>query len=504
MGGTNCDNKLCLFLHPPSPLEQTLETRFKNEKLLFIAKRIKSSRELHQQKLIDCNISVRALENQRQNASDAEILQIDKIFVVKSKAAAEIISQRHSFDQAVFAAFHSLTSDLISPPDGVILDRDSQHRINREMYRLRGALPALALRNDIEGMVRTHNFLVIQGSTGSGKSTQLPAYLAEMDIFNGKKIICTQPRKLAAKSLASRVSEEWAAGSTHNNAATVGLSVGYRVGSENKTRKFTRIEYWTEGTFLQKLLSNLIDLSTIGVVVLDEAHERSIALDVIVGVLRSRHVKDFPHLKVIVTSATLDTELFSKYFEMCPILSIPGRMYPVEIFYRPQKNDIDEIVKNVVNIALEIHCEKKIEEGDILCFLTGQEEVENCVQKFSAALKLLNGKDDANVFALYGKQLPEEQELVFKKQGFGKRKIIFSTDIAETSITIDGVCFVVDSGLAKVSLYDVRRGATILEVRAISKSSADQRKGRAGRTQPGVCYRLYSEEEYLGMRISQV
>lgn len=166
----------------------------------------------------------------------------------------------------------------------------------------------------------------------------------------------------------------------------------------------------------------------------------SARLDVITGVLRERHAEDWPHLKVVVTSATLDTELFSKYFHHCPILSIPGRMYPIEIFYRLQKDDVHEIVQNVTQTALELHCQNKIDDGDIICFLTGQDEVEKCVQKFSAALKVVGGEGNAHVFALYGKQLPEEQELVFKKAEHGKRKVIFSTDVAETSVTIDGVC----------------------------------------------------------------
>lgn len=255
---------------------------------------------------------------------------------------------------------------------------------------------------------------------------------------------------------------------------------------------------------MAQLLGGKIDMSRVAVLVLDEAHERSIALDVVVGVLKSRHAEQWPHLKIVITSATLDTALFSNYFDQCPILYIPGRMYPVNIVYRPVGDDEDKIVMNVVAAAWEIHCNNSIADGDILCFLTGQDEVEKAVEKFSALLRLNHATSEpATAFALYGKQQPEEQEAVFKPL-HGRRKVVFSTDVAETSITIDGICFVVDSGLTKESVYDVRRNVTLLEVRQISRSSADQRKGRAGRTRPGTCIRLYSQDEYDGMRISQV
>ena len=316
------------------------------------------------------------------------------------------------------------------------------------------------------------------------------------------KIICTQPRKLAATSLATRVAEEWSAGAIDLKSKEVGLSVGYRVGPLVKARPFTALEYWTEGTLMSKLINETVDMNRVGVIVLDEAHERSITLDITIALLKSRQAQ-WPHLRVVVTSATLDTGLFSNYLLSCPILSIPGHMFPVVVIYRSLPNNTDNITENVIQVAWEIHTTNSVSDGDILCFLTGQAEVEKAVEKFSALLRG-TGIDNACAFALYGKQLPEEQQGVFKCVGHGLRKVVFSTDVAETSITIDGISFVVDSGLTKESVYDARRNVTLLEVRTISKSSADQRKGRAGRTRPGTCYRLYSRDEYDGMRISQV
>jgi HrpA-like RNA helicase len=206
-------------------------------------------------------------------------------------------------------------------------------------------------------------------------------------------------------------------------------------------------------------------------------------------------------MKVIVTSATLDKDRFSKYFLNAPVLQIPGRLYPVQIEYTEQKlsptsNYLDEVVKK----AVEIHRSTRSDSGDILCFLTGQDEVikakEKCAtliqrQKFSPAISL----------SLYGKQLPEEQNLVFEKSKV--RKIVFATDVAETGLTIDGIRHVIDCGLCKESTYDPIRNVTVLSVQRICQSSAIQRAGRAGRTAPGVCYRLYTEDDYEEMNQSQ-
>ena len=246
----------------------------------------------------------------------------------------------------------------------------------------------------------------------------------------------------------------------------------------------------------KKARSPLADVSS---VILDEAHERSVTLDILIGMLRDGQ-KDgrWPHLKIIVTSATLDTSLFSKYLNNAPVINIPGRMFPVKVLHSPQ-HETKNIAAAAVQIAVEIHRDTPVTSGDILVFLTGADEVTAAVESFTRAVKKFPIK--AIALPLFGKQQPEEQSLVFLKPDIGTRKVVFSTDVAETSITIDGVRHVVDSGLSKESVYDPRRNVTVLETRAISKSSAEQRKGRAGRTAPGICYRLYSQDDEDSMRV---
>lgn len=350
----------------------------------------------------------------------------------------------------------------------------------------------------------------------------MPQYLAELLEQDGsvnQKVICTQPRKVSATSLAERVAEEWNVG----DKGKLGSVVGYRVGAMKKSSKFTRIEYVTEGTFITTLLqlfgkNKSTDpsapvkdiLQGVGAIVVDEAHERSTTCDLIIGILKMHAPEKWPALKIVITSATLDSRLFSNYFNNAPVLAIPGRMFPVDVRYLPLAGNGSDIISSsskyedaVVKTALEIHCSSNCSSGDILCFLTGQDEVERAKEKFAA----LNDKFQYSPvisLALYGKQLPAEQKLVFDKAPAGTRKVIFATDVAETGVTIDGVRHIVDSGLCKESRYDPTRNVTVLSVQAICKSSAIQRKGRAGRTAPGTCYRIYSEDEFEAMEVSQV
>ncbi|EGC30545.1 hypothetical protein DICPUDRAFT_41326, partial [Dictyostelium purpureum] len=203
------------------------------------------------------------------------------------------------------------------------------------------------------------------------------------------------------------------------------------------------------------------------------------------------------NLKIIVTSASLDTKLFLNYLNNCPLVEIPGKTFPVQLFNLNLSNSDQNIVNSVVSKAIELF---KFKGGDILCFLTGQEEVEKAKARFDQMyinnFKPNECSQEPISLCLYGKQLPEDQKKVFEATPKNKRKVIFSTDVAETSITIDGLEFVIDSGLTKSNIYDSQRNTMSLKVHRISKSSADQRKGRAGRTGPGICYRLYSSNEY--------
>lgn len=374
---------------------------------------------------------------------------------------------------------------------------DSDIRKKRELFRLNSPLPALSKRQDFEKSVCDHQFVVVMGQTGSGKSTQLTQYLADMPQFQKQTIICTQPRKIAALTLTQRVAFEFAAG---EETSETKKWVGWHVGGENRLHVSNRIQYMTETVLLNQLTQAEVTeedpFRNCGAVIVDEAHSRTITTDVLLGVLK-RKIHLWPHLKVIVTSATIDTSLFSKYLNGCPVIEIPGRLFPVEVIYRPFDRDNTKIVDAVVKQAIEI-CNGH-QSGDVLCFLTGQNEVEFATQKFSSSIKSNASRSKKIVaYSLYGKQTPEEQQKVFHKTP-DVQKVIFSTDIAETSITIDGVKFIVDSGLTKNLIFDSSRNITSLKEMMISSASAEQRKGRAGRTAPGVCYRMYSEDEYNAM-----
>ncbi|XP_059353084.1 uncharacterized protein LOC130692190 [Daphnia carinata] len=374
---------------------------------------------------------------------------------------------------------------------------DSDIRKKRELFRLNSPLPALSKRQDFEKSVCDHQFVVVMGQTGSGKSTQLTQYLADMPQFQKQIIICTQPRKIAALTLTQRVAFEFAAG---EETLETKKWVGYHVGGDNQLHLSNRIQYMTETVLLNQLTQAEVTkedpFRNCGAVIVDEAHSRTITTDVLLGVLK-RKIHLWPHLKVIVTSATIDTSLFSKYLNDCPVIEIPGRLFPVEVIYRPFDRDNTKIVDAVVKQAIEI-CNGH-QSGDVLCFLTGQNEVEWATQKFSSSIKINASKTKKIVaYSLYGKQTPEEQQKVFHKTP-DVQKVIFSTDIAETSITIDGVKFIVDSGLTKNLIFDSARNITSLKEMMISSASAEQRKGRAGRTATGTCYRLYSEDVYNAM-----
>jgi len=494
-------------------------------------KSIKEMRSAHMAKLVEVSAqSFRLLQQEPQQSSDKRQEQ-DAILKAIRAQAHELSMQLSNFDDAIIECIDCVSRTAGSGVDMGTAEGKSasnvikaaKNRMFREVYRLNLALPALSLRHEVEKKVRSSQFVVIQGATGSGKSTQLPQYLAELlehDNCANRKVICTQPRKVSATSLAERVSEEWSVG----DKTKLGTAVGYRVGATKKSWKHTKIEYVTEGTFLGTLLqlfgitsedrenqtTDSDPLQGVGAIVVDEAHERSTTCDLILGMLKMHAPVKWPHLKIIITSATLDSQLFSNYFNDAPVLQIPGRMFPVEVKHLPLEGSSGDMAISsgkyadaVVKTALEIHNNSKSDSGDILCFLTGQDETEKAKDKFTSLVSKLN-YSPALALALYGKQLPAEQKLVFIKPPAGTRKVIFATDVAETGVTIDGVRHIVDSGLCKESRYDPKRNVTVLSVQSICQSSAVQRKGRAGRTAPGTCYRLYSEDDFDALEVSQV
>ena len=522
----HCDDVYCTRSHLGSPLEIYLQQRI-SKKVARVASMVNEARREHQKKINSAKVEM--LSKAVIDVTTG-LPRRDDPFVLKEK---ELCLQLTSFDDAVWSVWSKLDPKVLhaknimqevpsiddsSGSKSTALERlhsiesidptDSYHRVIREIYRLKQALPALALRSQIVDNVRRYSSVVIKGATGSGKSTQVTQYVAEMVKFaylEGRKVICTQPRKLAAEALAARVSEEW---DSKNLKDKVGFTVGYRVGGMKKTSKNTIIEYQTEGTMLAALLKinnsttdgNQLLLQNVAAVILDEAHERTVTLDVIIGILQAGQ-KDgrWPHLRIIVTSATLDTELFSDYLGKAPLIDIPGRMFPVEIFYRPIMEGKDYVQAAVLQ-AIEIHSTTPLTSGDILVFLTGEAECLKACELFSQKSK---GGQPCKVLPLYGKQTREEQAEALSAPSSKCRKVLFSTDVAETSLTIDGVRHVIDSGMTKESVYDPKRNVTVLETRRISKSSATQRKGRAGRTSTGTCYRLYSKDEEHAMKATQ-
>ena len=351
----------------------------------------------------------------------------------------------------------------------------------------RRSLPVYAMRSTLVESIRDNQFVVIVGETGSGKTTQIVQYIYEehMNVIDGKtKVIgCTQPRRVAATSVAKRVAEEVG--------CKVGDKVGYTVRFDDQTGPDTVIKYMTDG-MLEREALNDPSMSKYSLIMLDEAHERTIATDVLFALLKDA-AKQNPNLKVVVTSATLDSNKFSKYFNNCPVINIPGRTFPVEVLYTKEP-EMDYLAA-ALDSVMQIHISEPA--GDILVFLTGQEEIDTSCEALNERMKILGDSvPELIVLPVYSALPSEMQTRIFEPTPPGSRKVILATNIAETSITIDGIYYVVDPGFVKINLYDPKLGMDSLKVRPISKAQANQRSGRAGRTGPGKCYRLYTEQAY--------
>ncbi|WFC99739.1 RNA helicase [Malassezia yamatoensis] len=348
----------------------------------------------------------------------------------------------------------------------------------------RQSLPIYKLRSELVQAVRDNQVLIVVGDTGSGKTTQLTQYLAEEGFADhGKKIGCTQPRRVAAISVAKRVAEE--------SGCRIGQEVGYTVRFEDCTSSATRIKYMTDGMLQRESLVDR-DVNQYSVIMLDEAHERTIATDVLFGLLK-KALHRRPDLRLIVTSATLDAAKFSEYFFGCPIFTIPGRTYPVEILYTKEPEP-DYLEASLITV-MQIHLSEP--PGDILVFLTGQEEIDTSCEILYERMRALGPSvPELIILPVYSALPSEMQSRIFEPAPPGARKVVLATNIAETSITIDGIYYVVDPGFVKQNAYDARLGMDSLVVTPISQAQARQRSGRAGRTGPGKCYRLYTEAAY--------
>uniref|UniRef100_A0A8C5ABC9 RNA helicase n=1 Tax=Gadus morhua TaxID=8049 RepID=A0A8C5ABC9_GADMO len=362
-----------------------------------------------------------------------------------------------------------------------------------EILKKRLQLPVWDYKESFNDIITRHQSFVLVGETGSGKTTQIPQWC--VDLVKGipgpkRAVACTQPRRVAAMSVAQRVADEMD--------IMLGQEVGYSIRFEDCSSAKTILKYMTDGMLLREAMNDPL-LERYGVIILDEAHERTLATDILMGVLKEV-VRQRSDLKVIVMSATLDAGKFQVYFDSCPLLTIPGRTHPVEIFYtpEPERDYLEAAIRTVIQIHM---CEE--EEGDCLLFLTGQEEIDEACKRIKREVDDLGPEvGDIKIIPLYSTLPPQQQQRIFeppppRKPGGGiGRKVVVSTNIAETSLTIDGVVFVIDPGFAKQKVYNPRIRVESLLVTAISKASAQQRAGRAGRTRPGKCFRLYTEKAY--------
>ena len=369
-------------------------------------------------------------------------------------------------------------------------------KVPRSVKQQRESLPIYKVREHFLKAVESSQFLVVVGETGSGKSTQIPQYLLEEGYANGfKKMIgCTQPRRIAAVSIAKRVAEE--------RGCRVGEEIGYSIRFEDCTSPATRVKYMTEALLLRECLpynnSNnshsrrRMPLENYSVLIIDEAHERSVNTDVLLGLIKGI-AKDRPDLKVIVASATLEASSFSSYFNECPIFYVRGRDYRVDTFFvkEPETDYLDAALITV----MQIHLSEP--EGDILCFLTGQEEIDSACEILHERMCSLGPLvPELIVLPVYAALPCEQQQRIFAPTPKGKRKVVIATNIAETSLTVEGIVYVVDPGFVKQKWWNPKTRRDSLVVVPISRAAAKQRAGRAGRTCPGKAYRLYTQEAF--------
>jgi len=347
------------------------------------------------------------------------------------------------------------------------------------------SLPIWQIHSGIVEWLRQGGRLVLVAPTGSGKTTQAPQMLLDAGLAGKKKIVVLQPRRVAARTVAARVAWE--------RRCPLGSEVGYQVRFDDQTSLGTRISYVTEGILLRRLQEDP-RLSDTAIVLFDEFHERNLMSDVALALVKRLQAAERPDLKLAVMSATLEAEPVARYLALCPdgtpapILRTEGQSFPVEARYLPQPDErpvteqAADVVEQIVNSG---------EPGDILVFMPGMGEINGTI----AALRAIGARERLALIPLHGELPPDQQDLAFAPNPL--RKVVVATNVAETSVTIPGIRHVVDSGLARVARYEAERGLSTLFIEPISRASAEQRKGRAGRTGPGTCHRLWTESGQL-------
>lgn len=353
------------------------------------------------------------------------------------------------------------------------------------MEETRKSLPIYAYRDQFLAALEQYQILVIVGETGSGKTTQLPQYLHEGGYTKGGlKVGCTQPRRVAAMSVAARVADEMG--------VKVGNEVGYSIRFEDSTSDKTVLKYMTDGMLLREFMTEP-DLGGYSALMIDEAHERTVHTDILLALVKDL-ARERPDLKLLISSATMNASKFAEYFDDAPIFNIPGRRYPVDIHYTPQPEA--NYLAAAITTVFQIHTSQG--KGDILVFLTGQDEIEAAEQNITEISRKLGSRVPELVICPIYANLPSElQAKIFEPTPEGARKVVLATNIAETSLTIDGIVYVIDPGFVKENIYNPATGMSKLVAVPCSRASANQRSGRAGRVGPGKCFRLYTKWAFM-------
>lgn len=366
------------------------------------------------------------------------------------------------------------------------LKTDSMTNGTQRNFNYPEQLPVVAERARIQAAIRDHQVVVLAGETGSGKTTQLPKMLLEMGYAESGTIGHTQPRRIAARSVAQRIADELG--------EPLGQTVGFKIRFQETASEQTAIKLMTDGILLAELQKDRL-LKNYSAIIIDEAHERSLNIDFLLGVLRQL-IDKRPDLKVIITSATIETERFSKHFNDAPVLEVSGRTYPVETRYEPLLRETEDgeydldVIQGICDAAERLVAEGP---GDVLVFLSGEREIRDSADALAETFR--QHRESIDILPLYARLSAAEQNRVFQPQG--RRRIVLATNVAETSLTVPGIRYVIDPGTARISRYSYRTKVQRLPIEPISQASANQRAGRCGRIGPGICVRLYSEDDFL-------